>query len=423
MSNRIMGWTACFFILGAYLMCAGVQGDLSLPDAWENDGSPETASVFYLFSTSFQSHNFHDPGDEDWVRFYSSVEFGAVEIKTYDPEENAETVISLFDSDQATLLKEQSRTLSGGIGLMSFRPDEDGVYYIRIKNKDPLVYGMGTGYRLAVYLPVAPYSGTVDGIVSDRDNGLEGVSIIIGNDISATVTESDGFYFLQGPAGKFTLKASKKGYWDYYADIEINEMGRTEHTFSLQKKPGLTQTQVSQLYVAIFGRASEGEGNRFWQAWQPEGALKPDTASTAAKMLDTQAAREYFGTGLDTDQAFIEHIYLNTLNKTPTDDSSGIAYWVGELGKGKSRGEVVATLVGVIKDYAPNGPYFNPNDPKTIAAYNQFTNRVTVSNYMADTVEQTPSNWATATQFSLSGLYVTDDPTTVVTAKAAVDAF
>jgi hypothetical protein len=28
----------------------------------------------------------------------------------------------------------------------------------------------------------------------------------------------------------------------------------------------LTKTQVSQLYVSIFGRASEGEGNTFWQA-------------------------------------------------------------------------------------------------------------------------------------------------------------
>ena len=180
---------------------------------------------------------------------------------------------------------------------------------------------------------------------------------------------------------------------------------------------GLTQTEVSQLYVSIFNRASEGEGNRFWRTYQP------DIIATANAMLDTDAAKNYFGSSLNSDQAFIEHIYLNTLNKTQADDPSGIAYWVGELGKGKSRGEVVATLVGVIKDYAPNGPYFNPNDPKTIAAYNQFINRVTVSNYMADTVEQTPSNWATATQFSPSGLYVTDDPTTVVTAKAAVDAF
>lgn len=27
----------------------------------------------------------------------------------------------------------------------------------------------------------------------------------------------------------------------------------------------LTKTQVSELYVAIFGRASEREGNKYWQ--------------------------------------------------------------------------------------------------------------------------------------------------------------
>ena len=30
----------------------------------------------------------------------------------------------------------------------------------------------------------------------------------------------------------------------------------------------LTQTQVSQLYVSIFGRASEGEGNAYWSSEQ-----------------------------------------------------------------------------------------------------------------------------------------------------------
>jgi hypothetical protein len=61
-----------------------------------------------------------------------------------------------------------------------------------------------------------------------------------------------------------------------------------------------------------------------------------------------------------------------------------------------TRGEVATSLVGVIKDYEPGGPYYNPNDAKTIAAYNQFTNRVDVSNYMAETVRDTPDDWATS---------------------------
>ncbi len=186
---------------------------------------------------------------------------------------------------------------------------------------------------------------------------------------------------------------------------------------SVPAQAQLSQEQVSQLYVAIFGRASEGEGNTFWQTYQP------DIISTANAMLATEAAQNYFGSSLNSNQAFIEHIYLLTLNKTNTDDPNGVAYWVGELGKGKSRGEVVATLVGVIKEYAPGGLYYNPNDEKTIAAYNQFTNRVTVCNYMADTIYPLPANWATATQFGPGGLNVTFDGATVAAARNKINNF
>jgi uncharacterized protein (TIGR02145 family) len=178
---------------------------------------------------------------------------------------------------------------------------------------------------------------------------------------------------------------------------------------------GLNQTQVSQLYVSIFGRASEGEGNAYWQS-------QPDMSKAAAAMLDTDAARNYFGANLNTNQAFIEHIYRNTLNKTSSDDFDGISYWVNMLNAGTSRGEAVAALVGVIKEYAPGAQYYNPNDAATVAAYNQFTNRVEISNYMADNVWGTPGDWQTSTSFS-NGLIVTDDPASIIAAMVIVNGF
>jgi len=177
----------------------------------------------------------------------------------------------------------------------------------------------------------------------------------------------------------------------------------------------LDQTQVSQLYVAIFNRASEGEGNAFWQT-------QPDMAAAAAAMLDTADARAYFGASLDSSQAFIEHIYQNTLNKTIADDPDGIAFWTGQLEGGATRGEVVAELVGVIENYAPGGPSYDPDDTATVAAYNQFANRVTVSDYMADTVFDTPSDYATSTAFDKE-LTVTQDAATVAAAKTRINNF
>ena len=170
----------------------------------------------------------------------------------------------------------------------------------------------------------------------------------------------------------------------------------------------LTKTQVSQLYVSLFGRASETEGNTHWQA-------QTDMAAGADAMLATTAATEYFGGTLD-DKAFVEYIYLNTLSKTYADDASGIDFWTAALAT-NTRGQVVAELIKSavsIQDTAPT------------AASQQFANRVEVSNYTADTLAKAPADYATSTAFASANkpagaLTVTNDTTTVATAKGKID--
>jgi len=164
----------------------------------------------------------------------------------------------------------------------------------------------------------------------------------------------------------------------------------------------LTQTEVSMLYVAIFNRASEAEGNVFWQD-------KGTMAKVATEMLTTSDAGSYFGDKLNSNQAFIEHIYKNTLNKTVADDADGIAYWVQLLDSGVSRGEVVAGLVNAATDGVNAGD-----------AQEQFKNRITVSNHMADTIEETPANYAISTSFS-GDLTVTSDSATITSANTKID--
>ena len=176
-------------------------------------------------------------------------------------------------------------------------------------------------------------------------------------------------------------------------------------------RANLTKTDISQLYVAVFNRASEGEGNHYWQR------LGLDMATTSDIMLATQAAKNYFGTSLDTNQDFIEHIYLNTLNKTRFEDRKGVAFWVELLNNGASYGEVVASLVTIIKEYAPGSPSFSPDDAAAVAAYQQFTNRVEISDYMADTLFKLPDDWERTTKFDALGLNVTDNVSTVTEAK------
>lgn len=166
----------------------------------------------------------------------------------------------------------------------------------------------------------------------------------------------------------------------------------------------LTQTQVSQLYVSIFGRASEGQGNAYWMASQS------DMVQAAITMLNTGAAIQYFGATLNDNQQLIEFIYLNTLGKTYADDPDGINYWVTLLNT-QSIGQVVTSLINAAMDPRYAG----------LPAQNQFINKVAVSNYTAETIAAvTDPTDLSAFVEALS--YVTDDPATVVQAKAKLQA-
>lgn len=168
----------------------------------------------------------------------------------------------------------------------------------------------------------------------------------------------------------------------------------------------LTKTQISELYVALLGRASEGEGNKFWQTYGGEGTT---TTKVAQVMLALPQVKEYFGDSIKTDKAFIEHIYLNTFGKTPTDDEAGIKFWIDFLAKGKTRAEAVAAIV-----YAATRPENAGKGQET------FKNKVAVSNYTADKIEKADNS--NLDKFKKFIANVTDSSTTVDAAKSTIDA-
>jgi len=176
----------------------------------------------------------------------------------------------------------------------------------------------------------------------------------------------------------------------------------------------LTQNQVSQLYVAILNQASDGQTNTSFRS--------QDNVITAADAMLLTAP----GLAALSDQAFIEVIYANLLNKTLADDPDGIAGWVAQLTT-TNRGAVVSSIVSAIADHATDGK--TPStDAATIAAIAQFNNRVAVSDKTSETIATPPANASVDLGFSGTGnngsgagtLSVTSVLATVASANSAI---
>jgi len=104
--------------------------------------------------------------------------------------------------------------------------------------------------------------------------------------------------------------------------------------------------QVSQLYVALFGRAPDGEGLGYWVGLLSEGQSMTQVANT---MYATAPARDYYPSFL-TNQEIIESFYENVLGRTA--DAEGLAFWTAKLNaSGATPGSVITEMINVVANY------------------------------------------------------------------------
>jgi Domain of unknown function (DUF4214) len=157
------------------------------------------------------------------------------------------------------------------------------------------------------------------------------------------------------------------------------------------------RTQVSQLYVALFGRAPDGEGLGYWVNELNNGK---SFAQIADAMYATSPARATYPTFF-TNAEIVTAFYTNVLGKVPDDEGKG--YWAGKLAEtGATPGKVIADMIWSVVNSAASD------------AQSLFNNKVTVAQYYGE-----KNGTLTGASTALNG--VTKDVATVTPAKAAVD--
>ena len=126
-----------------------IPGTSTPPDSWEVDDSASQASNYLAMP---QNHNFHDNGDIDWVRYYSTP--AQVTIRTTNLGPNADTCIDLYRSNNTAtgtaggVIASDCDDGPGQSSLIQFTQNDEWVYYVRIRQQNGSVSGAGTEYTL-----------------------------------------------------------------------------------------------------------------------------------------------------------------------------------------------------------------------------------------------------------------------------------
>ncbi len=131
------------------------------------------------------------------------------------------------------------------------------------------------------------------------------------------------------------------------------------------------RTEISNLYVSLFGRAPDGEGLGFWVSSYSNGNT---LAKIAQSMYDTAPARAYYPL-FATPSEVVTTFYTNVLGRAP--DAEGLAFWVKEYNASATQGAFFEKLINNVVNY-------NGTDAAGVASKSLFANKVAVAQYYGE---------------------------------------
>ena len=209
--------TLPFFLLcSSLVICISIPAlcEEIVPDTYENDDTLETSSVIVVDDIDSQLHNFHDEGDQDWVKFYG-IAGGTYVIIADNLEINCNIRMMLYDSAGLPVIENpiDDGFYGEGESLLS-TCQSDGIYYVLIAQYDSSDYGSNTSYELQVSQTVAGAPGILTGIViNSLGQGIGGVIIKSEGIDTIITTHNDGTYEMLLPSGIHNITVTVSGYF------------------------------------------------------------------------------------------------------------------------------------------------------------------------------------------------------------------
>jgi len=172
-------------------------------------------------------------------------------------------------------------------------------------------------------------------------------------------------------------------------------------------QPPTTESKVTEIYVATFGRAPDTAGLAYWVGQVAAGSLTLD--QVAQSFFDQPETKAKYPEGTSY-ASFITTIYQNVLNRDP--DQAGLNYWVGELDrKAFSRSQAIIAIINGAK--AASG---SPTDAAILA------NKKEVGLYFVTSTLGSMSDTALMLMYAQNVMNNIDSSSqSLLTAKANID--
>lgn len=192
-------------------------------DAYEDDDTFDKASIIILNDTP-QRHNFEDQGDEDWIKFYA-LSSNIYDIKVSNLESNCNAVIEIYDFDGETILGDPRNQWPAGMNeTLTWNCPKDGIYYVKIRQSNPNIFGDDTGYDLSIFKAIGGIPGTLKGMIRSATTGIgiSNATLKTSGGLSAIIFP-DGAFFLPHPDGTFFLTISAHGFETFSEEIILGE--------------------------------------------------------------------------------------------------------------------------------------------------------------------------------------------------------
>ena len=124
-------------------------------DEYESDDSCAQASTISTDGLH-QAHTFHAAGDRDWVKF-TAVANKSYVIETSNVGPESDAVLFLYDACEAPPLAAEDNAFAPTVRL-EWDATRSGVYYLKLQQHDPSIYGDETHYDLSVTVDTLPPS-------------------------------------------------------------------------------------------------------------------------------------------------------------------------------------------------------------------------------------------------------------------------